>query len=158
MELIWLYDKLISVEFLVSDRSAEPMDVMDLFETDTLTKVVYCGNPVGTDVSWFPPRSKVSTGVVAGVLATTFPIAALSIPWLAHKMVRVVLLPADGWQVQGEIKSKGHWQFNAVSDEKGVAAKSPQVALATNGNSVGSEMSHPFPPHPIAAPQLKGSE
>ena len=39
----------------------------------------------------------------------------------------------------------------------GVTAESPQVALVTKGDSVGSEINHPSPPQPTVAPQLNGS-
>ena len=85
-----------SKAFPVSDRSVEPMDVMELLATVTRMRFAYCGNPPGTDVSWFPRRSKLSTGVVAGVLAMTAPMAVSSSPWSAQEMVRVVSLPAEG--------------------------------------------------------------
>jgi len=55
------------------------------------------------------------------------------------------------------METAGHLQFKAVSDEKGVDAESPHVALTTNADRVESEMSHPSPPHPIVAPQSNGS-
>ena len=72
------------------------MEVIELLATVTRTRVAYCGRPAGTDVSLFPLRSKVSTGVVAGVLATTAPMAVSSSPRSAQEMVRVVSLPAVG--------------------------------------------------------------
>ena len=80
----------------MSDRSVEPMDEIELLATVTRMRLAYCGNPSGTDVSWFPLRSKLSTGVVAGVLAMTVPMAVSSSPWSAQEMVRVVSLPAEG--------------------------------------------------------------
>ena len=59
-----MYHKSIKVTFPVSDRSVEPTDVMLLFATVTLTKVSYCGNPLGSLVNLFPLRFIVSTGVV----------------------------------------------------------------------------------------------
>ena len=152
MSLIGLCDKSMSKAFPVSDRSMERMDVMELLATVTWTRVAYCRNPVGRDVSWLPHRSKLSTGVVAGVLAMTVPIAVLSIPWSAQEIVRTVLPPTEGWHVHGEMESTGHLQFNAVSEVNGVTAESPQVALATMADKVGSEMSHPTPPPPVVAP------
>ena len=80
----------------MSDRSVEPMDEIELLAAVTRMRVAYCGRPVGTDVSLFPLRSKVSTGVVAGVLATIAPMAVSSSPRSAQEMVRVVSLPAVG--------------------------------------------------------------
>ena len=51
MTLILLKDKSMSRTFAVSDRSFDPMDVIELLATVTLTKVAYCGNPGGTAVS-----------------------------------------------------------------------------------------------------------
>ena len=75
MELIWLFDKSIKVTLAVSDKSVEPTDVMELFASDTPTSFVYWDKPVGTNANLFPLRSKVSTGEVTGVLATTVPMA-----------------------------------------------------------------------------------
>ena len=80
----------------MSDRSVEPMDEMELLAAVTRTRVAYCGRPAGIDVSLFPLRSKVSTWVVAGVLATTAPMAVSSSPRSAQEIVRVVSLPAEG--------------------------------------------------------------
>jgi hypothetical protein len=72
-------------------------------------------------------------------------------------MVRVVVLPLVGRQVHGWMDTTGHLQLMAERDVNGVLAESPQVAFTTNGSRVGSEINHPSPPHPIVAPQLKGS-
>ena len=44
-------------------------------------------------------------------------------------MVRVVLLPAVGTQVQGAMETVGHWQLMAERDVNGVANVSLHVAL-----------------------------
>ena len=82
--------------FPLSDRSVEATDPIAFRARETRTSVSNLGNPVGTCVSLFPLRSKVSTGVVAGVLATTDPMVASSSPRLAQEIVKVVSLPAVG--------------------------------------------------------------
>ena len=80
----------------MSDRSVEPMDEIELLAAATRMRVAYCDKPAGTHVSLFPLRSNVSTGVVAGVLATTAPMAVSPSPRSAQEIVKVVSLPAVG--------------------------------------------------------------
>ena len=86
----------IKVTFPFNDRSVDATDPIAFRARETRTSVSNCGKPAGIDVSLFPLRSKVSTGVVTGVLATTAPMAVSSSPRSAQEMVRVVPLPAVG--------------------------------------------------------------
>ena len=91
-----LKDKSTKVTFPLSERSVEATDPIAFRARETRTSVSYCGKPTGIDVSLFPLRSKVSTGVVAGVLATIAPMAVSSSPRSAQEMTSVVSLPAEG--------------------------------------------------------------
>ena len=91
-----LKDKLTKVTFPLSDRSVDAMDVTEFRARETRMSVSNCAKPAGIDVSLFPSRTRTSTGVVAGVLATTAPMAVSPSPRSAQEIVRVVSLPAVG--------------------------------------------------------------
>ena len=108
-------------------------------------------------MSLFIPKLRMDTGVVAGMFLMIASMSASPSPLLAQSIVSVVLSPLVGRQVHGRMDAVGHLQLMAESAEKGVAAWSLHVASTTNGDRVESEISQPFPPQPVVAPQLKGS-
>ena len=89
----------------VKDKSPAAINEIWLLARDKVVTWVNLVIPVGTRVSWFLAKFKVSNGVVANILPMIVFMLSRLICLLKQLRVRVVLLLAVGPQVQGEMSA-----------------------------------------------------